>query len=368
MAESGAERTEPATPRRLEEARRRGQVALSRDVGALLGLATALALLLGTPGAALLHGLAAQAQAAWSGQLVRPGTLGDFHALGLAHGLATARGLAPVLAALMGGAALAALVQVGPLFATQALALRWDRLNPVSGLRRLASPERLFDLAKALVKLVVLLAVARVVLLPRLGEVLVLAGADPVALGDVVQRLAWALALPVLAALAAIAVLDVAWTRYRHQQRLRMTRQEVREEAIQREGNPHVRARMRQMARELTRQRLLAEVGRADVVVRNPTHFAVALGYDRSRMAAPTVLAKGRGRMALRILEIAREREVPIVEDPPLARLLYRTVKVGAEIPVALYEAIAEVLAFVYRLDRRRAASWGVAAGGGGAP
>lgn len=368
MAESGAERTEPATPRRLEDARRRGQVPLSRDVGALLGLTAALALLLGAPGAALVEGLAAQAHGAWSGQLLRPGALGDFHALTLAHGLATARVLAPLLAALMGVAALAALVQVGPLFASEALSLRWDRLNPVTGLQRLASPERLFDLVKALVKLAVLLAVARAVLAPRLDELLVLAGAEPAAVTDVIHRMAWALALPVLAALAAIAVLDVAWTRYRHRHRLRMTRQEVREEALQRDGNPQVRARMRQAARELTRQRLLAEVGRADVVVRNPTHFAVALGYDRARMAAPTVLAKGRGRTALRILEIARAREIPIVEDPPLARLIYRSVKVGAEIPVALYEAIAEVLAFVYRLDRRRAAGWGVAPGAGSAP
>ncbi|MEB2344447.1 MAG: flagellar type III secretion system protein FlhB [Deltaproteobacteria bacterium] len=368
MAEPGAERTEPATPRRLEDARRRGQVPSSRDVGALFGLATALVLLLGTPGAALVEGIAAHARSAWSGQLVHPGTLGDFHALTLAYGLATGRLLAPLLAALLVVAALGALVQVGPLFASEALSLRWDRMNPVTGLQRLVSVERLVDLVKALVKLAVLLAVARTVLLPRLDEVLALAGAEPSAAAATLHRLAWALALPVLAVLAVIAVLDVAWTRHRHRHRLRMTRQEVREEALQREGNPHMRARMRQAARELTRQRLLAEVGRADVVVRNPTHFAVALAYDRARMAAPTVLAKGRGRLALRILEIARAHEIPIVEDPPLARLIYRSVKAGAEIPVALYEAIAEVLAYVYRLDRTRAASWGVASGARSAP
>jgi flagellar biosynthetic protein FlhB len=360
MAEPGAERTEAPTPRRLEDARRRGQVPNSRDVGALFGLAAAVALLLGAPGAALVAGLGAQARSAWSGQSVSLETIGDFHAVLLAHALATAALLAPLLGALVLAGVLGPLLQIGPLLSTEALAIRLDRLDPIAGMKRLVSVERLVDLAKALVKLALLVAIARAVLLPRLDEILQLVVVEPAGGGGVLRGLAWRLALPLLAALAAIAVLDVAWTRHRHRHRLRMTRQEVREEIFQREGNPHVRARMRQAARELTRQRLLAEVPRADVVVRNPTHFAVALGYERATMGAPKVLAKGRGRMALRILEIARQHEVPIVEDPPLARLIYRSTRVGSEIPVALYEAIAEVLAYVYRLDRRRATGWGV--------
>lgn len=360
MAESGAERTEEPTARRLQDARRRGQVPSSRDVGALLGLAAAVALLLGAPGADLVAGLGTLARGAWSGSALPPGTLGDFHALLLTHLLAIAPLLAPVLGVLVLVGVLGPLLQVGPLLASEALTLRFDRLDPIAGLKRLVSVERVFDLAKAMLKLLLLLVIARAILLPRLDRILQLVAVDPAAAVGTLRELAWRLTLPLLAMLAAIAVLDVAWTRLRHRRRLRMTRQEVREEVLQREGNPQVRARMRQAARELTRQRLLAEVPRADVVVRNPTHFAVALGYDRARMAAPTVLAKGRGRLALRILEIARQHEVPIVEDPPLARLVFRSARVGGEIPVALYEAVAEVLAYVYRLDRRRAAGWGV--------
>lgn len=360
MAEPGAERTEEPTSRRLEDARRRGQVPSSRDVGALLGLAAAVVLLLGVPGAALVAGLGALARSAWSGEAPPPETLGDFHALLLGHALGTAPLLTPLLGALLLAGVLAPLLQVGPLLASEALTLRLDRLDPIAGLKRLGSVERLFDLAKALVKLTLLLVIARAVLRPHLDRILQLVGADPAATAATLRILAWRLALPLLAMLVALAILDVAWTRHRHRHRLRMTRQEVREEVLQREGNPHVRARMRQTARELTRQRLLAEVPRADVVVRNPTHFAVALAYDRARMAAPIVLAKGRGRLALRILEIARQHEVPIVEDPPLARLVFRSARVGGEIPVALYEAVAEILAYVYRLDRRRAAGWGV--------
>lgn len=361
MAESAAERTEPATPRRLEEARARGEVAQSRDVAAWLGLAGALALLLGEAGARLAGTVATIARQAWSGAVAPPAGLGDFHALLLANGGAASRALAPVLAGLMAVAVAGPLLQNGPLLATQAFRLRLERLNPVMGLRRLASVDRLFDLAKALVKLAAILAVATWVLAPRLDALMAHLWMDPAETPAAMRAHARALVAPLLALLAAIAVLDVAWVRHRYARRMRMTRQEVREEILQREGNPQVRARLRQTARELTRLRLQAEVGRADVVVRNPTHFAVALAYDRTRMGAPTVVAKGRGRVALRILELARAAEVPIVEDPPLARLLFRTVRVGREIPVELYEAVAEVLAWVYRLDRRRAAAWGVA-------
>lgn len=361
MAESTAERTEPATPRRLDEARRRGQVPHSRDLAAVVGLGVAVALLVGAAGDAIGRDLADRARLLWSGTIAAPRSAGDFHALLLGEGIATARALAPFVLALAAAAFAASFVQVGPLLSSQALAVRLERLDPVKGLQRLANVDRLVDLAKALVKLVLAFALARAVMVPALDDLLVLLHVDPVASLGAAERLVRRLAAPLLAALAALAALDVVWVRFRHAQRLRMTRQEVREEVIQREGNPHLRARMRQVARELSRTRLIAEVSRADVVVRNPTHFAVALVYERGRMAAPRVVARGRGRTALRILEVARAHEVPIVEDPPLARLLYRSVRVGGEIPVHLYEAIAEVLAWVYRIDRRRAAGWGVA-------
>jgi flagellar biosynthetic protein FlhB len=223
------------------------------------------------------------------------------------------------------------------------------------------SPERLVELAKAFAKLAVVGGVTAWVGGEAIEATVPLVGTDPVTLVSVAIELARDLVVPLLAALAFLAAADLVWQRFQHEKKLRMSRQDVRQETLDREGNPHVRARMRQVARDLTRMRLVAEVGKADVVIRNPTHFTVALGYERSKMGAPRVLAKGRNAMALLILDIARKAEVPIVEDPPLARVLYRTGKVGREIPVVLYQAIAEVLAHVYRLDRRRAAGWGVA-------
>lgn len=361
MAEENAERTEPATPKRREEARERGQVAMSRDATAVASMAVAFTLLSGSLGAGLAIAVRDVARLAWSGEAVHPRTLGDFHALLLASGAHAGAALLPMLAFLAAAGALGALLQIGPLFASKALELKWERMNPVKGLQRMFSPERLVELAKAFAKLAVIGGVTAWVGGDAIDATFPLVGAHPATLLPLAIALARDLVVPLLAALALLAAADVVWQRFQHEKKLRMSRQDVRQETLDREGNPQVRGRMRQAARELTRMRLVAEVGKADVVVRNPTHFAVALGYERSKMGAPRVLAKGRNAMALLILEIARKAEVPIVEDPPLARVLYRTGKVGREIPVALYQAIAEVLAHVYRLDRRRAAGWGVA-------
>ena len=158
----------------------------------------------------------------------------------------------------------------------------------------------------------------------------------------------------VLGVLAAIAVIDVLFQRYNFEKQIRMSKREVRDELKQVEGDPMLRSRFRARQQELSRARMIAAVATADVVVTNPTHYAVALRYDRDAMAAPTLLAKGKDRVAARIREAAASAGVPLVEDPPLARLLHRTSEVGAEIPKNLFKAVAEVLAVVYPLDRSR--------------
>jgi flagellar biosynthetic protein FlhB len=361
VADESAEKTEPATPKKRSDARERGEVAQSKDVGAVVGMLVAFALLFGSAGASLGRSLADVSRMLWSGAALRPERTGDFHALLLASGAHVATALLPLLGCLWLAAMTACLLQVGPLFTTKAFELKLERMNPLQGLKRIFSPERTVDLLKSLCKLGVVAGVLWWASRDGITASLTLLFADPASLLPISTDLAWDLVVPMLSALALIAAADVLWVRFQHDKKLRMSKQEVREEMMDREGNPHVRAKMRAQARELSRLRLVAEVSKADVVVRNPTHFAVALAYERASMAAPRVVAKGRNALALRILEIARHAEVPIVEDPPIARLLYRTAKVGKEIPVALYQAIAEVLAHVYRLDRRRASGWGVA-------
>lgn len=358
MANDDAERSEAPTTKRIEEARRRGEVAQSRDLTSVLVLGTALLLLGGSGVDALLRSIVAQARSAWSGALLRPEGVGDFQALLLHHGIATAGPLLGIVLALLAAGVIGHIAQSGPLWSPEALRFRGTRLDPIGGLRRLFAADRLFDLAKAPLKIGVVAIAFWVVLAPSFHALWGLAGASPAAALRATRELGVGAGRGAVAGLAALAVLDLLWVRRRLQKRLRMTPREVRDELREREGSPQVRGRRRQLQRELSRQRMIAEVARADVVVTNPVHYAVAMRYERARMAAPRVVARGRNHLAVRIRRVAREAGVPIVENPPLARLLYRATRVGSEIPETLFQAVAEVLAQVHRLDRRRAAAW----------
>ena len=217
---------------------------------------------------------------------------------------------------------------------------------------------KLYDLAKGVLKQVVVVYILWRVMWPSLGKVLRLMDAHPaisaLTTGQLLRQMIWL----ILISLVVFAVADFAWQRYRFEKRLRMTKQEVRDELKQREGDPKVKSRIRQMQREIATSKMIEAVADADVVVTNPTHFAVALSYQPPRETTPKVVAKGRNYIAKRIREAARESGVPIVENPPLARLLFKTCEVDRSIPENLYQAVAEVLAYVYRLDPMRAETW----------
>ncbi len=355
-----AERTEPATPKRREDARKKGDVAQSRDVSSVVVLGAAF-------GAAAwaLHGdavgrLGGEIQQLWGGGF-RPQATSDYHALLLRQGRACVALLMPVVALIATAGLLAPLVQVGPLFSFEALQPKWERVDPLAGMKRLVSVEKLFDLAKALLKFAVVAGTLWVILRAALPGLLVLSAASVGTALDAASTLLARGAAWTLAALGILAVFDLMWVRFRYDKKLKMTRQQVREEIRDRDGQPEQRGRMRTLQRELSRSRMIQDVATADLVVRNPTHFAVALCYQRGEMGAPRVVAKGRDRVALRILDAAAEHDVPVVENPPLARSLYRSARLGQEIPEALYQAVAEAMAYVFRLDRRRAGAWGAA-------
>ncbi len=359
MPEDQALKTEPATPKRREEARKRGEVAQSREVQSVAVLGAALLGLGSFLGVGLLTGLAEQAQATWNGAYQMPETVADFQAAVLRAAGSAAAGLVPLLLLFAFIGAGAQILQTGPLLATEALNFRGSRMNPLKGLKRMVSLDRLFELGKSLLKVGVVGGVGYTVVAGDIPSITGLAG---VGLGDslaytglMIRRLA----AGILAALAAMAVADLFYQRWRWEQKLRMSKREVRDELKQREGDPLLRSRFRAKHRELSRSRMIAAVAEADLVVTNPTHYAAALRYDRMAMAAPQLLAKGRNHVALRIRQAAVEHRVPIVEDAPLARLLHRTTEVGHEIPQNLFQAVAEVLAFVYRLDPRRGTTWG---------
>ncbi len=359
MAEEEAERTEPATPKRREEARRKGEVAQSREIGSVAILVTAVLAIGSFLGAGILRSLAELSRSVWGGLAHPPESLADFHTLMLGHLAPSAAAVVPVFLLFLVTGVLSQVLQTGPMLSTEALNFKGSRISPLQGAKRMVSPDRLFDLAKSILKVIVVGAVAWAVIGTELDTLISLSDMDIGPGLEILGLLSRRLAIAILVVLAVMAVIDLIYQRWRFETRMKMSKREVREEAKQREGNPLVRSRFRQMQRDLSRSRMIASVADADVVITNPTHYAVALSYNQGAMAAPEVVAKGRGHVALRIREAADSADVPIVENPPLARLLHQTADVGKEVPESLFQAVAEVLAYVYRIDPRRARAWG---------
>lgn len=356
MAEQDRDqRTEQATPKRIEDARRRGEVPRSRD------LTSAAVLLAAGAGLYALGGFV-------GGQLVAmmrdAFTFSRAEALddavpALAFGRAIGEALlicAPLLGLMLVAALLAPLAIGGWNFSSEALAPKWERLDPVAGFRRIFSLVGLFELAKSLARFAVVGGTGALVLWVQSEELLAL-GREPLTLAIGHAMGLAGLALIALAgSMVLIAAVDAPFSLWQHRRSLRMTRQEVRDELRENEGNPEVRGKIRARQQALARSRMMQEVPRADVVVTNPTHYAVALRYDESRSRAPVVVAKGRDLVAARIRAVAAEHGVPVLEAPPLARALHSACDLGEEIPARLYAAVAQVLAYVYQLRAARRA------------
>ncbi|MBU0742394.1 flagellar biosynthesis protein FlhB [bacterium] len=347
----GGERTERATPRRREKALEKGQVALSQEVNSALVLLVGFSLLF-AGGRHMQQVLGENARYLF-GQphaflLENPFALVEMATANLGVILAA---LAPLMLGILVIAFMANVLQVGWKVNVSAMAFRWDNINPVNGIKNVFSKRAAFDLAKNVLK-IALIGLLSWYTVATLGTEMPGAAELPVegilALGlKTMARLAYRL----VAFLAVLALLDWVFQKWQHEQKLMMTKQELREEQKDIEGDPQVKARMRSIQLEVMRKRMLAEVPRADVVVTNPTHFAVALRYSAGDMA-PRVVAKGQDSLAETIKRIARENRVPVLENKPLARALHKIVEVGAFIPDEFYQAVAEVLAYVYRLKR----------------
>ncbi|HTU79822.1 MAG TPA: EscU/YscU/HrcU family type III secretion system export apparatus switch protein [Solirubrobacteraceae bacterium] len=348
------DRTEKATPRHRRRAREKGQVARSPDLGGAVVVAVGLFTL------SLLGPKIADSSASAFreilGQIANP--IHATSADGLDDLLHSALSVivlavAPVAGACMAAGALTSVAQVGLRPTPQALKPDFRRINPASGLRNLLGPNAVFEAVKATVKVAVVGAVAALALLPGLRSLAAYVGISPLALGAIAGTSALSVAQHAAFAYLLIGLLDFAWRRRRHERQLRMTKQEVKDEARQHGLPPEVRMALRRRQMQMARARMMAAVPDADVVVTNPTHFAVALSYDGSR-TAPEVVAKGQDLVAVQIKRIAEEHDVPVIADPPLARTLHASVEVGQVIPQELYAAVARVLAFVYRLAGRR--------------
>ncbi|WP_175735461.1 flagellar biosynthesis protein FlhB [Burkholderia ambifaria] len=351
--ESDLDRTEAATPRRREKAREEGQVARSRELASFALLAAGFygAWLLAAPSGAHLQAMLRGAFA------FDRATAFDTHRMLSAAGSASIEGLAAVLPilALTGLAALLAPMALGGwLISQKTFELKFDRLNPISGLGRIFSIQGPIQLGMSLAKTLVVGGIGGIAIWRSKDELLGLA-TQPLgsAVADAMHLVAVCCGTTV-AGMLVVAALDVPYQIWQYNKKLRMTKEEVKREHRENEGDPHVKGRIRQQQRAIARRRMMAAVPKADVVVTNPTHFAVALQYTDGEMRAPKVVAKGVNLVAARIRELAAEHNVPLLEAPPLARALYHNVEIEREIPGSLYSAVAEVLAWVYQLRRFR--------------
>lgn len=358
------DRTEPATPRKRQELRRRGRVCRSQDLASIvcfLGIVLALRLF-GGPATAHLRRYLVQTLAALQ---AHPDL--TYQSLGRLAYQAVAVGayaIGPVVACAILLGVLVNGIQTNFIFAPEALKVDLAHINPLTGVQRLVSGRGLVEAAKASLKIGLVGYLAYGAIADSYPQLLTTARQDlPTAVstvGDVLYRLV----LRTCIFLLVVAAADYAYQRYEFEKSIRMSKYEVKEEAKSTEGSPIAKSRLRGKIRQMYRKIMKGQVAKADVVVTNPTHYAVALRYDPATMTAPVVVAKGVDFMAQHIRRLAEEFEIPIVENPPLARALYRTVEMGEEVPAEFYVAIAEVLAYVYQIDaRRRNPAWAAGQG-----
>ena len=354
MAEqTGQEKTEQPTGKRLEDARQKGQVPRSRELTTVLVLiASAIALFI--MGSSLIEDMAAvmnESLVLSRKELFDPVAM-VHHFIHMIEIISFDLGLFLAVTVI---AALAAPALIGGWnFSTQAMAFKPEKMDPIKGLKRVFGPQGLVELGKALGKFILIGAISTAILWGIRDQLLTLGTQEVnVAMTDLAYLTLWVF-LAITASLILIALIDVPFQLWNHSRQLRMTKQEVKDEMKQTDGNPEVKGRIRRMQIQMSQQRMMQDIPSADVVITNPTHYAVAMRYDQSRSGAPIVVAKGADLISQQIRLVAENNDVPILAAPPLTRAVYYSTEIGEEIPSGLYIAVAQVLAFVFQLRRYR--------------
>lgn len=348
--EQQQDRTEQATPKRREDARKKGDVPRSRELtmtGVMLAGAGSILFMSGPAAKRIVGGFSDALQISRE-ELANPMHMIEAFTTFGAHALV---GIAPLAIVLLLAVFLSATSIGGWSFSLKAAAPKPERMNPIKGIKRVFSANSLNELVKAMAKFLLVGIFSVTWLWYSIDELLGLSREPIKAAIPHALHIAAVSLLVVSCGLIAIALADVPFQLWNYQKKIRMTRQEVRDEFKETEGRPEVKSRIRMLQQQVAARRMMEKVPEADVVITNPTHFAVALKYDEDKMGAPQVIAKGKGLIARRIREIAGEGGVPLFSAPPLARALYRSTKLGQEIPAGLYNAVAQVLAYVFQID-----------------
>jgi len=353
VADDSDDKTEAPTSHRLEKAREDGQVPRSKELTSILILVVGISVIwIGGEAFARRLSLILSAGLRFDHSIVNDSNLILSQIILLIKNAIYA--LLPLIIGVVIMAILAPLMLGGLVFSGKSLQFQFSKLNPLSGIKKLFSAQVAAELVKAMMKALLMGSVAGFYLWHKWPDMMRLMTEAPVTAMASAMNIAGMCCLLVVLGIIPMVGFDVFWQIYSHIKKLRMSRQDIRDEFKQQEGDPHVKGRIRQMQRAAARRRMMADVPKADVIVTNPTHYAVALQYDENKMSAPKVVAKGSGLIALRIREIGTENRIPMLEAPPLARALYRHAEIGQQIPGQLYAAVAEVLAWVWQLKRWR--------------
>lgn len=343
-------KTEEPTTKKLEEARNKGNVPFSREVTSFLMLfmlaltIVALSPMMLRNGAALLSPFILQpdllaADKAGIGQALKHAAFGGFAVIALPL-------FGTMFMALAGS-----FVQNGIMISSESIKPKLEKLSPLKGLKKMFSMRSFVEFLKGILKLIIVAVVAFIAVYPDLHEVRRLPDSTTSAMLSLLAMLMTRIMAGVIIAMFFIAMLDLIYQRFNHKKNLRMSKQEIKDEYKQSEGDPHIKGKLRQLRQERARQRMMQAVPDSDVVITNPTHFAIALRYDRETSPAPILVAKGKDQIALRIKTVAEENNVPVVQNPPLARALFASTDLEEEIPLEHYEAVAKVISYVYELQ-----------------
>lgn len=344
-----SQKTEDPTPKKLEDARRKGQVPISREVNNwIMLLAGTLVVLMMGPG--MMQELLILLRTYFEQAAQMPEMPGGMQ-------FAVVEALKEILAIialplifLMGAAFVGPFIQVGPLFAPEIIKMDISKISIMKGFQRLFSMKSIMEFVKGILKIAIISTVSIIILTPFFGTIDHLVGLPVASALTEMKILVTRLLIGILVVLFIIAVIDLAYQRYEHNKKMRMTKQELKDEYRQSEGDPHVKAKLRQLRQERARTRMMQAVPEADVVITNPTHYSIALKYDPDANEAPIVVAKGVDDLALRIREVAKEHNIVIMPNPPLARTLFDTVEVDEMVPPEQYKAVAEIISYVFKL------------------
>lgn len=347
----GEDKTEKATPKKKSDARKKGQVFQSREMSASLILII-LIVTIKAFGPTIYGQITQYMKKAFSEYLTMSDAL-DFNILAKLFYdgiMVLAKTTLPLLLVALLAALIVGYAQVGILFTLETLKIQGNRINPLSGFKRIFSMRSLVELVKSIIKIVIVGWTAYSYLKSKTQDVMILMSVDLMGILSFIGNAAFTVALRICIAMVILGLLDYIYQKFDYEKSLRMTKQEIKDEYKQTEGNPEIKSKIKQKQRQMSMRRMMAEIPKADVVITNPTHYAVAVKYDAEKASAPIVVAKGQDYIALRIKQVATENKVQIVENKPLARTLFSTVDIGEVIPPELYQAVAEILAFVYNL------------------